>query len=211
MGDLGLCCLVSDPIAANEGEARYCAGELINGIDATLGPSISMAAQFGLRAAETAAPSTNSSSSSFKAKPLDLTKADIFSLGASVYELCKGSPLAGDGDTDENDLSEWHELRAGCLDVHVSSLYSNELMSFIRQMITANPLERPSASEVVDMCIQHERSQDFSRNEYSDALNANVNYRFESLLKGLGIPVQEDVISQVESILRDSVGRKSVS
>ena len=38
---------------------------------------------------------------------LDLTKADMFSLGASVYELLLGRPLGSGGDGS----SEWHNIR----------------------------------------------------------------------------------------------------
>lgn len=202
VGDLGLCCLLSDPIAANEGEQRYCAGELINGVDATLGPSISMAPQFGLRAAETARPSSSSSFfPSSEVKSLDLTKADIFSLGASVYELCKGNPLAGGGNTDENDVSEWHEIRAGCLDTHICSVYSNELISLLRKMMAVNPSDRPSASELVDICHRHEKNLIQAQN--SDVTDVNNKLKF--LLESLGVPVQQDVMSQIEDIVRSSV------
>lgn len=39
---------------------------------------------------------------------LDLTKADIFSLGASVYELCLGRFLGSSG---EDEMVEWHNIR----------------------------------------------------------------------------------------------------
>ncbi len=40
--------------------------------------------------------------------PFDLTKADVFSLGASLYELCLGKSLASSG---EHASEDWHALR----------------------------------------------------------------------------------------------------
>ena len=42
--------------------------------------------------------------SSNETRSIDLTKADIFSVGASVYELCLGRKLASEGD-------EWRAIR----------------------------------------------------------------------------------------------------
>ena len=39
-----------------------------------------------------------------RSTPLDLSLADIFSLGASVYEVCLGRPIAGD-------QGKWHHIR----------------------------------------------------------------------------------------------------
>lgn len=39
---------------------------------------------------------------------LDLTKADVFSLAASVYELCLGRYLGSNGD---EEMVEWHSIR----------------------------------------------------------------------------------------------------
>ena len=38
--------------------------------------------------------------------PKDLTKCDVFSLGATVYEICRGRPLPPNG-------PEWHAIRSG--------------------------------------------------------------------------------------------------
>lgn len=38
---------------------------------------------------------------------LQLGKCDVFSLGASVYELCKGERL----EAGEDGTAEWHDLR----------------------------------------------------------------------------------------------------
>ena len=46
---------------------------------------------------------------------LDPRKADIFSLGASVYELCLGRFLGAEG---EEGIAEWHSIRycTDCID-----------------------------------------------------------------------------------------------
>ena len=59
---------------------------------------------------------TSATSNAPTAPPLDrarlrdlvVTKADIFSLGASVYELCLGRPLGCSGD---QGMQEWHDIR----------------------------------------------------------------------------------------------------
>jgi len=76
---------------------------------------------------------------------VDLLKADVFSLGASVLELCLGRPLGYSG----NDGSEeWHNIRNGNLDGLVLSHYSSDLVAFIKGLLDPNPLDRPDAHEV---------------------------------------------------------------
>ena len=41
-------------------------------------------------------------------RTLDLTKADVFSLGATIYELCLGRYLGSNG---EEEMVEWHSIR----------------------------------------------------------------------------------------------------
>eukprot|EP00598_Pedospumella_elongata_P011809 CAMPEP_0184988102 /NCGR_PEP_ID=MMETSP1098-20130426/22969_1 /TAXON_ID=89044 /ORGANISM="Spumella elongata, Strain CCAP 955/1" /LENGTH=61 /DNA_ID=CAMNT_0027512773 /DNA_START=62 /DNA_END=244 /DNA_ORIENTATION=- len=55
----------------------------------------------------------------------DAYKADIFSLGATVYELCLGRYLGAEG---EEGIAEWHSIRDGHLDVSLKSRYSKELV-----------------------------------------------------------------------------------
>eukprot|EP01031_Cornospumella_fuschlensis_P026185 gene26185-31619_t len=77
---------------------------------------------------------------------LDLTKADIFSLGASVYELCLGRGLGKGGD---EAMAEWHSIRDGNLDSQFLGRYSPSLVSLIQAMLHHEPARRPSAIEVV--------------------------------------------------------------
>lgn len=70
----------------------------------------------------------------------DLTKSDIFSLGATMYEICLGRPLPLDG-------QEWQDLRAGKLQPLQSTPYEMEVI--IRQMMHPDPAKRPTASELL--------------------------------------------------------------
>ena len=66
----------------------------------------------------------------------DLTRADIFSLGAMAYEMASSSPLPKSGD-------EWHWLRDdNPLPLH---RYSPALRSLIASMLRSDPAERPTA------------------------------------------------------------------
>lgn len=83
--------------------------------------------------------------------PLDLTKADVFSLGASIYELCLGRPLGLGGGSSAADgaqeMEEWHAIRDGVL--QFDGKYSMELQELLAQMLAADPDSRPSALQVM--------------------------------------------------------------
>lgn len=67
----------------------------------------------------------------------DLPKADVFSLGASVYELARGWPLPTHGE-------EWHAIRQG----HLQGLdhAGKAFKDLLRQMLQPDPSMRPSAA-----------------------------------------------------------------
>ncbi|CAG0892826.1 unnamed protein product [Darwinula stevensoni] len=67
-----------------------------------------------------------------------LTKADIFSLGLSIYEAASGSPLPKNGE-------KWQELRSGLLPY--LSQYTKDFNDLLRVMVHPCPDERPSALE----------------------------------------------------------------
>jgi len=70
-----------------------------------------------------------------------LTKADIYSLGMSAYELCRASqqPLPSGGE-------EWHQIRRGYLE---PMTVDSELVSLIREMLCPDPCLRPCARDVI--------------------------------------------------------------
>jgi len=79
----------------------------------------------------------------------DLTKADIFSFGATIYELMIGSDLPKNG-------VEWNDLRAGNLYKLNQLNYSNSLKSMLRSMMHSDPAKRPSANELLTNFLQSE-------------------------------------------------------
>jgi wee1-like protein kinase len=78
---------------------------------------------------------------------LDLAKADVFSLGASLYELCLGRDIASAGE-------EWHAIRDGDLCTAALSAYSEKLQHLTRRMLDAVPSRRPTAEEIVALAAQ---------------------------------------------------------
>jgi wee1-like protein kinase len=69
----------------------------------------------------------------------NLQKADIFALGASVYELCRGKVLAERGD-------EWTSIRRGQLNIEG---YSREFVKLLYRLMDPDPEKRPTALELV--------------------------------------------------------------
>lgn len=72
----------------------------------------------------------------------------MFSLGASIYELCLGRSLGAGGD---DGMAEWHNIRDGVLSVDFDYHYSNALTDLIRRLLHADPTTRPSALEVISL------------------------------------------------------------
>jgi hypothetical protein len=133
VGDFGLCTSLQDPPGKyTEGENRYFAKELLLNTS-TETSSVSWAEIFDLRAAETAKQrlSEPAAADPFAktTKRIDLTKADIFSLGASIYELCKGRKLAGNSSEDSD--NEWANIRNGQVSEVVMEKYSTEFKSLV--------------------------------------------------------------------------------
>ncbi|OQR86237.1 protein kinase [Achlya hypogyna] len=72
-----------------------------------------------------------------------LSAGDIFALGASIYELARGVNLPSEGD-------EWQKIRDG--DLAMFRHYSSSLQHLIGSMMHQDPLQRPTAEEI----LQHE-------------------------------------------------------
>lgn len=71
----------------------------------------------------------------------DLTKSDIFSLGATLYELCLHRPLPSNG-------PEWQSIRASQLKIPMPNT-STELCQIVSHMMQAESSSRPSAGELL--------------------------------------------------------------
>lgn len=84
--------------------------------------------------------------------PKDLTKCDIFSLGATMYEVCSGRPLPSCG-------QEWQDLRNGKLACPLRRHHNFDggsntttmpcLAAIIREMMHPDPEKRPSATQLL--------------------------------------------------------------
>lgn len=73
----------------------------------------------------------------------NITKGDVFSLGLSAYQLCRG---AGRGDLPSNG-EQWQAIRRG--EIAPIAGISAETFELIRWMIHPDPKERPSAAELI--------------------------------------------------------------
>eukprot|EP00762_Andalucia_godoyi_P008079 ANDGO_02190.mRNA.1 Wee1-like protein kinase len=92
-----------------------------------------------------------------------LTKADIFALGASLYEMILGRRLPANGD-------DWQKIRNGDLfNFSLSGNYSPQLFSLIRRMMESDPLLRPSAAEILcSAYILNDPSMESEFNQYRE-------------------------------------------
>jgi serine/threonine protein kinase len=79
---------------------------------------------------------------------LDLTKCDMFSLGATLYELMRGYALRKSGS------EEWHYLRRGQLEPAVLSRFSSTLRDMVHALMAPSPADRPSASHCLNAIEQ---------------------------------------------------------
>nr|CCA13912.1 protein kinase putative [Albugo laibachii Nc14] len=77
-----------------------------------------------------------------------LRAGDVFALGASIYELELGKTLPSCGDA-------WQQIRDG--DLVMFRHYSNSLQHLVANMMHPDPLQRPSAEEI----LQHDVVQSF--------------------------------------------------
>lgn len=70
----------------------------------------------------------------------NLSMADIFALGLTLYEVARGEPLPLNGD-------EWHAIRNG--ELRPLPGYSLDLQLLLKQMVQPDPAARPTASQLV--------------------------------------------------------------
>jgi serine/threonine protein kinase len=70
----------------------------------------------------------------------DLRKCDIFSLGATLYEICLGRSLPMNG-------QEWRDIRSG--NISTLSNTGHDLVNLIRHMLDPKPSSRPTPSDLL--------------------------------------------------------------
>eukprot|EP00937_MAST-01D_sp_MAST-1D-sp2_P005485 g5485.t1 len=71
-----------------------------------------------------------------------LPKSDVFSLGATLYELCVGQPLPANGDA-------WQDVRAGRLQALQARGYSSSFAAVVRACMAPEAGARPSAAQLL--------------------------------------------------------------
>lgn len=98
---------------------------------------------------------------------VDYAKADMFSMGATVYEICLGYQLS-------SSAYEWHVLRDGNFDKKFINSYSNELCNCIITLMHPSPASRPSSMELFEKLKQrYDNELDVLRNEIEYLRNEN--------------------------------------
>jgi len=75
-----------------------------------------------------------------------LPKVDMFALGATIYELAKGSPLPNSG-------AQFQLLRDGKLTLLPG--YSTSFQNILKALMHPSPSARPSATELLKHSIFH--------------------------------------------------------
>ena len=81
-------------------------------------------------------------------------QCDIFSLGATLYEVCLRRPLPPGG-------QEWHDIRSGRLSKFLCEEISSELKTIVSQMIHPDPQLRPNAHELLQRrCLLSSEQQE---------------------------------------------------
>jgi wee1-like protein kinase len=118
LGDLGLGRITTNLGDIREGDARYLAKEVL--AQATGNPE----------------------------HIPDLTKADIFSLGTTCYEIMRCKPLPVNG-------PEWHKIRNGELENFKN--FSDEINECVKKMMNPDPQLRPTAKELLETVLLSEK------------------------------------------------------
>jgi wee1-like protein kinase len=81
---------------------------------------------------------------------LDLTKADIFSLGCTVLEIMNCKPLPNNGPL-------WHNIRNG--EFEINGNFSDGIKKLVRTMLDIDPEKRPSASKILSEFLLSDTKQ----------------------------------------------------
>jgi len=111
----------------------------------------------------------------------DLTKCDIFSLGATLYETCT-KPLPSSG-------PQWHDIRNFVLE----KFTPHDLFLIIQEMLDKNPNNRPSAKELLsrrpllstqekELILAHNKVALLEQKHNCCPLKKNILFRSKSLM-----------------------------
>ena len=98
----------------------------------------------------------------------DLTKSDIFSLGATLYEICLGRGLPENG-------QEWQDIRKGVLLPIRNTSFDFQMI--IQTMMSPKKEDRPTASELLKkrQLLSEEQRQLIVERNKADAANMALN------------------------------------
>jgi serine/threonine protein kinase len=148
----------------------------------------------------------------FSLSKVDLMKCDVFSLGASLYELCLGRFLGeggGGGSGSGGGVDEWHNIRDGILDEASLSKkenpYSKEWKELLRRMMFPLPAERPTAKELLE---KTEKYFERKRNQETfAAVSDSISYPVMELAGSQQPMVTSDVSSSESADLQEEVQR----
>jgi len=110
----------------------------------------------------------------------DLTKSDIFSLGATLYEICLGRPLPMNG-------CEWQAIRAGSLQPLPETPYEMEMI--IREMMNPTFPNRPSALDLLKRPQLLSKEQKLLISERNKVFQAKMALQKQTQLQKIPQPV----------------------
>lgn len=106
----------------------------------------------------------------------DLTKSDIFSLGATLYEICLGRGLPANG-------QEWQDIRQGIYSPFRNTPF--ELQMIVLEMMSSEKEDRPTASDLLKrrQLLSEEQRQLIVERNKAEAANMALNAQLKQLLK----------------------------
>ncbi len=106
----------------------------------------------------------------------DLTKSDIFSLGATIYEICLGRGLPQNGE-------EWQDIRRGVLLPLQNSSFDFQMI--VQTMMSPKKEDRPPASELLKkrQLLSEEQRQLIVERNKAEAANMALNAQMKLMKK----------------------------